>query len=128
MPLNDVRSVFLPYVVERQPDGRYAILNREYKPVGFWTRSYVRYDDFPVLVKLKGLTPARAAKISYEGSTDTDRMYLYYDDCVPTASAAHMTAYLKRLAVLAALQIDGDVPDEVLSRAMPVRTEPHETT
>ncbi|TWG87913.1 hypothetical protein L602_001500000460 [Cupriavidus gilardii J11] len=119
MPLGDIRSVFLPFAVERQPDGRYAILNREYKPVGFWTRSHVTYEDFPVLVKLKGLTPARAAKISYEGKTDTNCIYLYHDGCIPTASAANMTAYLKRLAVLAALQIEGVAPYERLSRAMP---------
>lgn len=119
MPLGDVRSVFLPYLVERQPDGRYAILNRERKPVGFWTRSFVNYEDFPVLVKLEGLTAARAAKISYEGSANTDSIYLYYDGCVPTSSAANMTAYLKRLAVLAELDIEGDAPDQQLSRAMP---------
>ncbi|MDN7754742.1 hypothetical protein [Burkholderia gladioli] len=70
MPLKDVRSVFLPYCVQRQQDGRYAVLNREYKPLGFWTRAYVTYADHPTLVKIKGLTAARAAKISYMGDAD----------------------------------------------------------
>ena len=37
--------------LQKQPDGRYAVLNREYKPVGFCTRKYVTYEEYPVLVK-----------------------------------------------------------------------------
>ncbi|WP_416046711.1 hypothetical protein [Cupriavidus basilensis] len=107
MPLRDIRSTFLPYCVERQPDGRYAVLNREYKPVGFWTNAYVTYADYPILVKIKGLTPKRASLISHDESSNTDLIFLYDDGCVPTESAAHMNAYLKRLAVLAKLEIDG---------------------
>ncbi|MCX4156164.1 MULTISPECIES: hypothetical protein [Paraburkholderia] len=107
MPLHDIRSTFLPYCLQRQEDGRYAILNREYKPVGFWTRSHVDYDAYPTLVKIKGLTAKVAASISYKGSEDRDAIFLYNDGCVPTDSAANMTAYLKRIAVMAKLKIDG---------------------
>ena len=110
MPLKDIRSVFLPYCVKRQEDGRYAVLNREYKPVGFWTRTHVTYEDHPVLVQIKGLTAARAARISYKGDTNIEVIYLYNDGCVPTESAANMTAYLARLAVLAKLEIGGEAP------------------
>ena len=37
MPLGDFRSVFMPYCLRKQKDGRYVVLNREYKPVGFFT-------------------------------------------------------------------------------------------
>ncbi|MFM0265485.1 hypothetical protein [Paraburkholderia sediminicola] len=110
MPLKDIRSVFLPYCVQRQEDGRYAVLNREYKPVGFWTKAHVTYEDHPTLVKIRGLTAARAAKISYNADPSVERIYLYNDGCVPTESAANMTAYLARLAVLAKLEIDGEPP------------------
>ncbi|MFX1670841.1 hypothetical protein PWR63_00780 [Paraburkholderia sp. A2WS-5] len=110
MPLKDVRSTFLPYCVKRQEDGRYAVLNREYKPVGFWTNAFVTYADHPTLVKIKGLTAARAAKISYKGDTNVDTIFLYNDGCVPTDSTAHMNAYLSRLATLAKLEIDGEPP------------------
>jgi hypothetical protein len=105
MALGDFRAVFLPYCVERQPDGRYAVLNREYKPVGFHTREHVEYASYPVLVKLKGLTPARAAKISHAGSRDVERIFLYDDGSNPVRSAANMKAYMARLAVLARLEI-----------------------
>lgn len=105
MPLNDFRSVFLPYCFEKQRDGRYAVLNREYKPVGFWTKEHVNYDDHPVLVKLKGITPALASQISYNGSKDLRRIFLYDDTSNPVRSRANMQAYLAKIERLAKLRL-----------------------
>ncbi len=33
MPLNDARSIHLPYVIDRLDDGRFMVLNREYKTI-----------------------------------------------------------------------------------------------
>jgi hypothetical protein len=107
MPLGDFRSVFMPYIIQKQTDGRYVVLNREYKPVGFYTRDFVTYAEHPVLVKFKGLTKLRASKISYEGDENTDRIVLYNDGCVPTHSKKNMQAYLARLEILAGLQVVG---------------------
>ena len=106
MPLTDVRMVHLPYCLDRQPDGRYVILNREYKPLGFKTRDRVDYGAYPIAVKLKDLTEAKAAKLSHEGSENLDRIYLYNDATVPTRSAVHMRSYLERLEVLMSLKIE----------------------
>ncbi|MGH8237128.1 MAG: hypothetical protein ACREXP_08915 [Steroidobacteraceae bacterium] len=81
------------------------MLNREYKPLGFRTKDSVNYAGYPICVKLRGLRAATGAKISYRGSPDLDVIYLYNDGCIPTDSAAHMTAYLKRLAVFAKLKV-----------------------
>jgi len=105
MPLGDFRSVFMPYCIMKQPDGRYAVLNREYKPVGIYTRDFVIYEDHPVLVKFKGLTKTKAAKISFDGSESVDRIYLYNDGCVPTHTKKDMQAYLARLELLAKLAV-----------------------
>lgn len=105
MPLGDFRSVFLPYIIEKQSDGRYAVLNREHKPVGFYIRDFVTYADHPVLVNFKELTAAKAAKISYKGDSDTNHIVLYNDGCVPTQSKANMQAYLARLELLAKLTV-----------------------
>lgn len=105
MPLNNFRSVFMPYIIEKQPDGRYAVLNREYKPIGFYTQDFIAYSDYPVLVKLKGLTKAKATKISYNGDSNTDHIVLYNDGCVPTNSKKDMQAYLARLEILAGLAV-----------------------
>lgn len=98
------RRVFLPYCLDRQDDGRYAILNRLYKPVGFTTTEFIAYADHPVLVGLR-ITEKRAAALSCHGSPDTKRIYLYNDETNPTRSAAHMTAYLSKLAKLAEMPI-----------------------
>jgi hypothetical protein len=106
MALSDFRSIFLPYCLQKQPDGRYAVLNREYKPVGFYTRGHVEYADHPVLVKFKGLTKAKAAKLSAKGDPDPDEIFLYNDGCVPTHTSAHMKAYLAKIEILAKLKAD----------------------
>ena len=103
MPLHDVRSVHLPYYVQRQKDGRYAILNRERMPLGSRSR---RSDLFEaVLVGIKGLTPKRACEISVHGKDDINDIYLYDDACFPTLNAQSLKDYMKRLSVLAKLQI-----------------------
>lgn len=102
--LDDMRAVFMPYCLDQQPDGRYAILNREYKPVGFFTKEWINYADYPVLVELKGLGPKTIEKLSYDGKSDPDRIYLYNDGSVPTRSAENMKEYQKRLAILAKLK------------------------
>ena len=107
MPLGDFRSVFFPYCLKKQEDGRYAVLNREYKPVGFFTREYITYANYPVLVKLKGLTAKKAAKLSWKGDEQTDEIFLYNDGCVPTHSKANMHAYLAKLELLAKLSVEG---------------------
>lgn len=105
MPSHDVRSVVLPYCLTRQPDGRYVVLNRNYKPVGMRTQDYLTYADFPVLLRIKGLGKTAARKLSFNGNENLDSIYLYNDACVPTDSTVNMVAYLERLKVLASLSI-----------------------
>ena len=105
MSLGVFRSIFMPYCIQKQLDGRYAVLNRKYKPVGFHTADHLAYEEYPILVKFKGLTKAKAAKISFNGSNNVDEIYLYNDGCVPTHTKQDMQAYLTRLEVLANLTI-----------------------
>lgn len=90
----------------KQPDGRYVVLNREYKPVGFKTREHIEYQDYPISVELKAIGSATVAKLSYNSDSNTDRIYLYNDGCVPTESPEYMKNYLKRLEILAKLKVD----------------------
>lgn len=105
MLFGDFRSIYMPYCLKKQEDGSYAVLNREYKPVGFNTSDYIKYEEFPVTTKFNGIGPGVAKKLSYKGSEDTDTIYLYDDGCVPVRSTAHMDAYLKKLAILAKLSV-----------------------
>lgn len=104
MPLHDFRSVHLPYCLIKQADGKYVVLNREYKPIGFKTGDWVDYDKYPVAVKIKGLTAKVVAKVSCKKGANLEKIYLYDDGCIPTKSAKNMQAYLERLEVLAKLR------------------------
>jgi hypothetical protein len=105
MPLGDFRSIYMPYCLQKQEDGSYAVLNREYKPVGFNTDDFIKYEEHPVTTSFKGIGPGVAKKLSYKGSDSTDIIYLYNDGCVPVHSTSNMNAYLKRLAILAKLSV-----------------------
>ncbi len=39
---DDVRKIHLPYYLQKLDDGRFVILNRIYKPLGFQSRNEVR--------------------------------------------------------------------------------------
>lgn len=105
MDEQEFRWVFLPYCIDRQPDGRYAVLNRRYKPVGMTVTSFVTYTEYPCLVKFKDLTEEVATQVSAKGDARLDRIYLYNDACVPTHSQADWDAYSRRLHLLATLMI-----------------------
>ncbi|MEZ5492856.1 MAG: hypothetical protein R3F50_21475 [Gammaproteobacteria bacterium] len=106
MPLGDFRSIYLPYCLERQENGSYAVLNREYKPVGFNTNEHISYEDYPVTTNFKKLGPMTAKRLSYDQSESLDKVYLYNDGCLPTSSKESMEAYLEKIAVLAKLEVD----------------------
>jgi hypothetical protein len=84
------------------PDGRYAVLNREYKPLGFLVQDWVAYENFPILARFK-ITPMHAKYLSHNGSTNRNLIYLYDDGSIPTDSPKKMERYLKRLKSLAKL-------------------------
>lgn len=96
----------LPYCLEKLPNGKWAALNREYKPVGFCTRERIEYNDHPIGMPLKGLTAALVGKAAVSGSLDEGRFYLYNDACVPTHDPASLAAYLERLSLLMHLELD----------------------
>lgn len=102
----ELRLGFLPYCLDQQPDGRYAVLNRRYLPLGMPpTRSEpVRPVDHPSLVRLPGLTTELARQLSYNGSPDLNRIYLYRSAARLTASDEAWADYSNRLRLLAALR------------------------
>jgi hypothetical protein len=108
MPLHDCRSVHLPYCLIRQPDGRYIVLNREYKPLGFYTQDWVDYEAYPIAVSFRKFTKKTAARLSWAGSKNLEQIFLYDGSCIPTVSTRFMEAYLKRLGILAKLRCDKD--------------------
>lgn len=100
-----VYSIYFPYCIEKQNDGIWVLLNREYKPVGFNTNESFSYSDFPVSAKLSGIGPGIADKLSYSGKAEGDRIYLYNDGCNPINSKDNMDAYMEKLVILGKLKI-----------------------
>lgn len=105
MPFHNIRATYLPYCLQLQPCGRYAVLNREYKPLGWSVRSFVHYEQHPILATIR-ITPKKAVQLSHDGSHNTKEVFLYCDGCNPDLSAATWSAYSKRLRVLAAIVTD----------------------
>lgn len=99
--------IYMPYCLQQRPDGRYAVLNRRYKPLGFLTKGYVDYEAFPVLTKLR-MTPKLAAVLSCKAKPDVDQIFLYSDSSNPLKSAAHMKAYQLRLALLMKAKVSNE--------------------
>jgi hypothetical protein len=106
MPSRDFIDVYFPYCLEKQDNGSYVILNRNYKPVGFRTPDHVDYRKLPILVKIKGLTRAKAAKLSWKTDSDLAKIYLYDDLTThPVRNKANMSLYLAKLEMLATLKL-----------------------
>jgi hypothetical protein len=102
----DFRAVYFPYCIEKQSDDSWVVLNRQYKPVGFNTSEFIKYEEYPVSAKLSGISPGVMKKLSYSGSAEGGRVYLYNDECNPVNSKQDMDAYLKKLVILAKLGLN----------------------
>lgn len=103
---SDFSQVFLIYCLDLLPDGSYVALNRRYKPVGLTSLDWVEYEQFPVRFKFKrALSAQQIAALSCHGDTAAERIYLYADGSVPTASAANWAVYASRLERLAGYKI-----------------------
>lgn len=74
----DLRAKFLPYCIHRRADGRFLLLNRNYKPLGVTSTEWADYDTNRDAVELTGFTDRKAEKIGLE--VDGDGWYYLYDD------------------------------------------------
>lgn len=95
-----------PYCLDRQPDGSYAVLNRNYKPIGMTTGEHVDYMKAPGRVRIKRMGAATARALSHNGSEDLARIYLYDDGSAPDRGPNQLGAYLERLGRLMALKVE----------------------
>ena len=103
--LADFRAVCLPYCLVKQQDEYYVVLNREYKPLGFYTKEFIKYEQYPISIHISGLTSEVAKKVSWDKSGNLDNIYLYNDEFNPIRNKKNMDAYLKKLEILAHLLV-----------------------
>ena len=103
---DEFRRIFLPYCLERLADGSYIVLNRLYKPLGAAAAQWVEYETAPGRFKFKRtLSERQIVALSHDGNAAPERIYLYNDGSIPTASAAAWAAYSARLQRLAGLKV-----------------------
>ncbi|CBV44080.1 hypothetical protein [Halomonas elongata] len=108
MLADTLRQTHFPYCMQRQGDGRYVITNRNYKPLGFMTGQFVSYEDHPISVSVKNLTPEVASQLDHRGRDNLDAIYLYGDGNNPELGNAEAQAYFERLGILMSLEIEED--------------------
>lgn len=106
MSMSELRRTHFPYCLQRLEDGRYVMLNRNYKPIGFLTGEWITYGDYPIGMKIKGLGPKTIAELDCQGGADPTTIFLYNDGSIPTSSKENMQAYLAKLAKLMALETE----------------------
>lgn len=100
--VSEFRMVFLIYCLHHLPDGSYVALNRQYKPVGVSSTEWVEYENLPVRFHFqRALSARQVAALSCNADATPERIYLYSDSCLPTASQADWQAYSARLQRLA---------------------------
>jgi hypothetical protein len=104
MAVENVRAVYFPYCIEKQHDGSWILLNRNYKPVGFNTGELISYSDFPVSIKIKELGRGTLQRLSCGDEEPGDRVYLYDNGSEPTRNAKAMASYLQKLEILLSLE------------------------
>ena len=105
---NNITALYriaFPYCIEKQEDGSYVVLNREYKPIGFLTEERLDYGKYPIGIRFKGLKEETIRKISVDGDQSDRAIYLYGDGSKPTQNEKNMRDYLERLSVLMSLKV-----------------------
>ena len=94
---------FLPYCLQRQEDGSYLVLNREYQPLGLERGQLSEVGRKGSTVKIERLGTAVAEGLSYQ---EESQLYLYGADCFPPDSPENWDAFCQKLRLLGGLVVD----------------------
>jgi len=104
MPIGKVAHTHLPYCIQATADGKWLVLNRNYKPVGTTSKDWVDYDSHPDRVALDGRTLAALRRVAVNvipaEPGDPEVIYFYDDSSMPTEGDAHWASYAKAISVL----------------------------
>lgn len=124
MALGNFLQICMPYAMRQNDDASWTFLNREYQPLSFGDRSWMRDNEaaaaaLPIKHHFVGLSVAKLCAIAWNGDVSRDTVFLYNDGCRPQDSAANMSAYLKRLSILLKLKVRDTVSDSFHRRPAP---------
>lgn len=104
MPIGHLAHTHLPYCIQKTHDGKWLVLNRNYKPLGVVSKDWVDYDNHPDRVALDHRSVAalkRVAVYEIEDQPDDPGILYFYKDGQGIADTnADWTTYAKVLQVL----------------------------
>lgn len=83
-------ALFMPYCIQKQPSGKFVVLNRHYKPLGMERAVWVDYKPYEVVKCL------------------SETYYLYDDATAPCKSKKNMVAYLEKFSCLSSRQVKSE--------------------
>lgn len=93
--------IHLPYCLHLIPGGKYALLNRQYSPLGDGSFHGTVWGSSNELARAAPwLTKDMAARMSYKHSFCTDKVYFYNDDLCPWEGNRKTISYLIRLSTV----------------------------
>lgn len=105
MPIGHVAHTHFPYCLQKTRDGKWLVLNRNYKPLGTTSKEWVDYDNHPDRIAISARTIGALRKNSVhdipDRPDDPGLFYFYNDASMPTESAADWSRYAKILQLLA---------------------------
>ena len=112
MALGDFVRISFPYGMQKNDKNEWFVFNREYKPLGFNTDEKVKYEDYPIFVKYKGLTDAKLQKLACPNENTIRRndkgeifmIWFYSDGTNPKDNPKYWDAYFKRIKILSSLR------------------------
>lgn len=111
MALTDFLRINLPYGIELDESGKWFAFNREYKPLGWNTNSFIKYENYPIATKFSRMTENFLVKLGQGDELKRDesgkifRVMLYNDATNPRNGKSHWNKYSKKLELLSKIEI-----------------------
>ena len=106
--LHNFLKINFPYGIELNELGKWVAFNREYKPLGWNTNEYVKYEDYPIATKFNGLTENFLIQLGNVKRDDNDKIvkvYLYDDATNPNKGGIYWDNYAEKLKMLSQIKV-----------------------
>ncbi len=106
MALLDFRAVCMPYCIKKLENGKYHVLNREYKPLSFCTANndYLK-KELPIELELE-ITEQVISNLKLKGAQFQDNMIFLYGDGTNPLNEQHRKPYYELLDILFPVRVN----------------------
>lgn len=106
MSLDALRRSHFPHCLQQLSDDSYVMLNSYYEPIGFKAEEFVKYEDYPIAFRLKGVPMSTLEALSCKDDFNEECIFLYDESCPPEPGTPHLAAYLAKVEVLMGLSAE----------------------